>query len=169
MLWQGSGRTRKEDTMANIVKSNELQSSELDPFRMLREWMRWDPFRAIAPVFGRSEREWTPSFEVRENDESYLFKADLPGLKQDDLDVTLAGNRLQIAGKRDAEHETKEDKVYIYERTFGSFLRTFTLPDDIDVEHVRSELKDGVLTVVVPKTVAAKPKKIQISTGTTKS
>jgi HSP20 family protein len=137
---------------------------ELDPFKSMREWLRWDPFRTIAPTMA-FEREWMPSFEIRENGDSYLFRADLPGLKESDLAVSLTANRLQISGKREAEKETKDETVYLYERSFGSFTRSFTLPDGIDAEHAKSELKDGVLTVVVPKLAAAKPRKIEVKTG----
>jgi HSP20 family protein len=153
--------------MANIVKSSE-QGMELDPFKTMREWMRWDPFRAIAPSFAY-EREWLPSFEIRENGDSFLFRADLPGIAQKDLDVSLTGNRLQVSGKREAEKETKDETVYLYERSFGSFTRTFTLPEGIDAAHTRSELKDGVLTIVVPKVPAMKPKKIEVKTAGPKS
>lgn len=153
--------------MANIVKSSE-QGMEIDPFKTMREWMRWDPFRAIAPSFAY-EREWLPSFEIRENGDSFLFRADLPGIAQKDLDVSLTGNRLQVSGKREAEKETKEETVYLYERSFGSFTRTFTLPEGIDAAHTRSELKDGVLTIVVPKLPAMKPKKIEVKAAGPKS
>jgi len=151
--------------MANIVKSNEPQAVEFDPFRAMREMMRWDPFRALTPSFTAFEREWTPTFEVRENADSYLFRGDLPGIKESDLEVSLTGNRLQITGKREAEKETKDETVYLYERSYGSFTRSFTLPEGIDGEHAKSELKDGVLTIVVPKVPAMKPKKIQVQTG----
>jgi HSP20 family protein len=150
--------------MSNIVKSHEPQfPTELDPFQVMREMLRWDPFRTLTPSFGAIERAWTPSFEVRENSDAFLFKADLPGIKAEEIDISLTGNRLQIAGKREAEKETKEDKVYLYERSYGEFRRTFTLPDAIDGEHIRSEMKEGVLTIVVPKKAVAKPKKITVT------
>lgn len=159
--------------MSNIVKSNPNQPmTEADPFRMMREMLRWDPFRAIAPAFptyGALETAWSPAFEVRENGDAFLFKADMPGIKADDVDISLNGNRLQVSGKREAEKETKDDTVYVYERSYGSFSRTFTLPDGIDADHIRSELKDGVLTVAVPKKAAAKPKKITVSSEISKS
>ena len=160
--------------MANIVKSNDPQNLVeqdffRDPFRMMRDWLRMDPFRSMLPTFGRFEQAWSPTFEIRENGDSISIKGDLPGIKKDELEVSLAGNRLQISGKREAEKETKEDKVYLYERTYGEFSRMFTLPEDIDDEHIRSELKDGVLTIVVPKKASAKPKKIQIGSGAAKS
>ncbi len=134
----------------------------------MRELMRWDPFRAMAPALS-FERECMPSFEVRETPEQYLFQADVPGMKQDDVQVSLTGNRLQIAGKREAEKETKDETVYLYERSYGSFSRSFTLPDGIDAAHTKSELKDGVLTIAVPKLPAAKPQKIEVKTSATKS
>jgi HSP20 family protein len=157
--------------MADIVKKdNGPQMTEWDPFRAMREMMRWDPFREMAPTFPRMfEREWMPAFEVRETKDGYTFKADLPGIKKEDIEVSLTGNRLTIAGKREHEKETKEDTYYAYERAYGSFSRAFTLPGGIDTEHVKSELANGVLTLVIPKKPEAQAKKIPIATGAAKS
>ncbi len=157
--------------MANIIKKPETQPAEWDPFRTMREWMRWDPFREMAPLFGRAEREagWMPAFEVRENPDAYVFKADLPGIEEKDLEVSLTGNRLQVTGKREQEQESKKDTYYAYERSFGSFTRTFTLPEGIDAEHCKSELKDGVWTLVVPKKPEMQAKKIPVATTKSKS
>jgi len=156
--------------MANIVKTNGGQTAiETDPFRMMREMLRWDPFQTMAPRFAAFEAVWNPSFEVRENGESYRFEADLPGIKPENVEVSLTGNRLLITGKREEEKETKDDTYYVRERSYGEFSRSFTLPDGIDSEHVRSAIKDGVLTVVVPKKAAAKPKKITVATEAPKS
>lgn len=154
--------------MANIVKK-EANLMEWDPVRVMREMMRWDPFREMMPAFpavaaGREAAFW-PAFDVTENKDAYLFKADLPGIKQEDLEITHTGNRLQIAGKRDVEHEEKTDTVYTYERQYGNFCRTFTLPEGADVEHARTELKDGVLTLAIPKKPAAQARKIAITAG----
>ena len=81
----------------------------------------------------------------------------------------ITGNRLQISGKRDIEHETKTDTVYTYERQHGHFVRSFTLPDGADLEHAKSDLKEGVLTLVIPKQPGAQAKKIAITTGASKS
>jgi HSP20 family protein len=139
-----------------------------DPFRTMREWLHWDPFRALSPALAGGEREWMPDFEVRETPDAFLFRADLPGVKESDLEVALVGNRMQVSGKRESEKETKDETVYLYERAFGSFTRSFTLPEEIDGTHAKSELKDGVLTIVIPKLPAMKPKKIEIQTTTTK-
>lgn len=157
--------------MADIIKrsGNGDVIEAYDPFRAMREWLRWDPFREMAPLLGRAEREWVPAFEVRENKDAYVFTADLPGVKAEDLDVSLTGNRLSVSGKRESQKETKEDRYYAFERAYGTFTRTFTLPEGIDAAHVGSELKDGVLTLVVPKLPEAQAKKIPVAASGSKS
>ena len=157
--------------MANIVKRNPNENlvEPWDPFRAMRELMRWDPFREMAPMVVPTEREWMPAFEVREDKDGYHFKADLPGTRREDIEISLTGNRLTIAGKRESEKETKDDTFYAYERSYGSFKRAFTLPPGVDVEHVTSKLEDGVLTLVVPKKAEAVAKKIPIAPPASKS
>ncbi len=156
--------------MADIIKKeNGGQLTQWDPFQAMREMLRWDPFREMAPIFPQLERAWMPSFEVRENKDGYIFKADLPGVKKDDIEVSLTGNRLQISGKRDEEKETKGDTFYTYERAYGSFSRSFTLPEGADADHVKTELKDGVLTLVLPKKPEAQARKIPIAASGSKS
>jgi len=94
-----------------------------------------------------------------------VFKADLPGVKESDIEVSLVGNRLAISGKREGEKEEKAETYYAYERSYGSFTRTFTLPSDIDSAHIKAELKNGELTVVVPKAAAAVAKRIPVAAG----
>jgi HSP20 family protein len=146
--------------MANLIKKDGGQAYELSPFRAMRDLLAWDPFREMMPVFGG----WNPSFDVTETKDGYVFKADIPGVKKEDIEISTVGNRLQITGKRDVEKETKDDKVYTYEREYGDFMRTFTLPDGVDIEHAKSDLKDGVLTLVIPKLAVAEAKKIPVST-----
>ncbi|HEY0993950.1 MAG TPA: Hsp20/alpha crystallin family protein [Kofleriaceae bacterium] len=150
-----------------MKKNASERLAEWNPLHQMREWLRWDPFREMAPTFSgfpAFERlEWSPTFDVTENKEAFLFKADVPGVKKEDLEITASGNRVQISGKRDAEKEAKSDTLYTYERQYGSFLRSFTLPEGTDLEHAKSELKDGVLTLVIPKLPGAQAKKIPIS------
>ena len=158
--------------MANIIKrtNDGNQPAELDPLRVMREMLRWDPFREMAPMFSGGERTaFVPHFDVTENQDSYLFKADVPGVKDGDIDITLNGRQLQISGKRDVENEQTNDTYYTYERQFGTFTRTFTLPDSADVDHAKSELRDGVLTLVIPKKAEAQAKKIPVSASGQKS
>jgi hypothetical protein len=90
------------------------------------------------------------------------FKADLPGVADEDLEISLAGNRLTVSGRREAEARNDNDRFYAYERVYGNFSRTFTLPEQIDTERVTAALDAGVLTIEVPKKPEAQPKKIAV-------
>ncbi len=147
--------------MASIIRRRaDVPSYQAyDPFRLLREAFDLEPFR------GGSTGEtaaWAPHFEVLERKDGYVFRADLPGVAEKDLDITLTENRLVISGKREAEQRNQGETFYAYERTFGSFSRGFSLPDGVDGENVQAELKDGVLSLVVPKKPEVQPKKIEI-------
>jgi HSP20 family protein len=133
-----------------------MREMMIDPFRMLQ-----------APWSSGRDVVWNPSFEVRETDDAFVIKADMPGVRNDDLEISLSGNQLQITGKRDQEQEQDEGRYYTYERSYGSFSRVFVLPDSADVEGIRSELTDGVLTLTVPKKPGSSPqrRKIQIGSG----
>lgn len=132
-----------------------------DPFRMMRELMDWDPLQEVARLLP-TERGVTfvPAFEIKETHDSYVFKADVPGVKEEDLDVTLSGNRLIISGSREVEPQEQSDTFYAYERPYGAFSRSFTLPEGVNADQVRTELKQGVLTLVLPKRPEVQPKKI---------
>lgn len=140
-----------------------------DPFQLVRELMvdPWRMFNQMSPWGMTRDAGWNVSFDVRETDDAYLFKADMPGIRNEDLEISLVGNQLQITGKRDYEHEQDEGRMYAYERSYGSFSRTFSLPEHADLDNVRSDLKDGVLTLVVPKQPGTTPqrRKIQIGSG----
>ena len=131
----------------------------------LRNLIRWDPFREMAPFLETEpepELRFVPSFDVKETKDAYVFKADLPGLVEKEVEVSLTGNRLTVSGKREEEKKEKGEVFYTWERTYGAFTRSFTLPEGIDAEHVEAELKDGVLTVVAPKKPELKPHKISV-------
>jgi HSP20 family protein len=137
-----------------------------DPLRVMRDLVRWDPFREIAPMAAADRSiDFDAAFEVKETKEGYLFKADVPGIKESDLTISLTGNRLTVSGKREAEKQQEHETYFSYERTYGSFARAFTLPEGIDAEKVNASLKDGVLTILVPKVPQAQPKKVAIKTG----
>jgi len=143
--------------------------------------VRWDPFadvdrlfnRMMSPRLGRWPRlsveddggvtfEWTPSADISETDKEYLIRAQLPGLKKEDVKVTLGDGVLTIEGERTQQEEDKNEKVHRVESYYGSFIRTFALPDNIKAEGVRCDSKDGVLTVHIPKTEQKKPTQIAI-------
>jgi len=135
-----------------------------DPWRQMRALLSWDPFREMAPFPAFDERAaaFAPAFDIKETKESYEFKADVPGIQDKDLEVTITGNRLTVAGKREEEKEDRSDRYYAYERHFGTFSRSFTLPDGADPDKLRASLEHGVLTVAVPKKPEVQPKKIAV-------
>ena len=164
--------------MANIAvrKENEAHPAlapnwepRWEPFRMMRDLMNWDPFREITPFFPQGPTGFAPSFEIKETKDAYLFKADLPGVKESDLEVTATGNRLTVSGKREAEKQEQTDTYYTCERTYGEFTRAFTLPEGVDMNSVQAELNQGVLTVAIRKAPEAQPKKIAVQTPAKKS
>jgi HSP20 family protein len=105
---------------------------------------------------------WTPAFDVYEEKDNYIVKAELPGMKKEDINVSIQDGELLISGER--KSETKEDgaEVYRSERYFGKFQRAVSLPATVSAKEVKAEYKDGILTVTLPKSEEAKPKHIEI-------
>lgn len=106
--------------------------------------------------------EWSPFVDIVEDDKEWVVKADLPEVKKDDVKVTVEKGVLTITGERKFEKEEKNKKYHRIERSYGNFLRSFTLPDDADGTQVSAEFKDGVLKVRLPKNEKAKPKTIEV-------
>jgi HSP20 family protein len=149
-------RTRTEAPSALTVPSWTW-----DPFEMMQQMLRWDPFAELSrPAF--SGPAFAPAFEVKETKDAFVFKADLPGVEEQNLDVSITGNRITVSGKREAERTEEGDAWYTTERSYGAFTRSFTLPDTADVDHADAELKHGVLTIVVPKRPEAKPRRLSL-------
>lgn len=142
------------------------QGRELEPYQLMRELLRWDPFGEMSPSWPESRPlAFAPAFEVKEVKNAYLFKADLPGVKEADLEVTMTGNRLTVTGKREEEHEEHQGTYFTRERSYGQFTRAFTLPEGADATQVHADLKAGVLTIAVPKRPEVQPKKVAIGSG----
>jgi HSP20 family protein len=146
---------------------------------------RWDPFRemddysarlsralstGLLPSFrqkGMTEEElaladWSPLVDVEETDKEYLIKAELPEVKKEDVKVTIEDGLLSIEGERKHEKEEKTRKVHRIERSYGKFVRRFTVPSEAENAKVTAEFKDGMLHVHVPKTQVAKPKAVEV-------
>jgi len=136
----------------------------LDPFRMMDALLRWDPFRGDWGGFGQN-LEFVPRFDVKETKDAYVINADLPGVKDEALDVSLSGNLLTISGNREEERRQEGESYYALERSHGSFARSFTMPAGVDAESVTADLKHGVLTLRIPKKPEAQPKRIAIGKG----
>jgi HSP20 family protein len=152
--------------MANIVRRrNEpggiYQQDAWDPIQIMREMLQWDPFRQMVPHPTQGQ-VFTPQFEVKETKDGFVFKADLPGVQEKDLEITLTGNRLTISGRREAERVDEGENYYAMERSYGSFTRTFTLPEGVDADNFEAELKEGVLSLRVPKKPENQPRKITL-------
>ena len=142
--------------------------------------IRWEPFREtdeffrqFGPMgFGRwprlmttepgKEMEWSPVADISETDTEYLVKAELPGVKREDVKVTQEDGVLTIEGERKYEKEEKGEKAHRVERFYGTFSRSFSIPQDADAKAIRAETKDGVLNVHIPKLKVEKPKPVQI-------
>jgi HSP20 family protein len=162
---------RRFEEMAIIRRQHDperaLSRTGLDPLELMRGFMQWDPFRELSPgMLGTETAGFVPSFEVKETKDSYVFKTDLPGLKESDVDISVTGNRLTISGQRQEEKRDEGDTFYALERSYGTFSRSFTLPEGIDVDHINAELKDGVLNVVIPKKPEVQPKRVQLKGAT---
>lgn len=135
--------------------------------------VRWDPFsdidslfnRVLPATFSRRPRlasgdmdvEWSPTADISETDKEYLIRAELPAVKKEDVSVSVTGNTITIEGERKQRKEDKDEKSIRVESFHGTFTRSFQLPDDVNVDKIRCEDKDGVLTVHLPKTETEKP------------
>ena len=144
-----------------------------NPFRELDEVQSRFPFLGRFPEFGSFPKrlfdnggiafpEWSPQVDISEDHKEYLVKADLPEMKKEDVKATVENDVLSISGERKSEKEEKKKKYHRVERSHGTFVRTFTLPEDVDAKKIAAEFKEGVLKVHLPKTPAAKPKPVEV-------
>lgn len=154
--------------MANLLRRDnqgvarqQPQDDRWDPLRVMDAFLRWDPFRSEHALLATGG-EFTARFDVKEAKDAYVLRADLPGVKEEAVDVSLNGNLLTISGKRDEENREEGDQYFALERTHGSFTRSFALPDNVDAEGISADLKSGVLTVKIPKKPEAQPRKISV-------
>lgn len=156
-----------------IIRRNEggtpATRGEWDPFRFMQDVLRWEPFHGAWPrhagVTSGGSYPFEPLFDVKETKDACVLKADLPGVKEGDLDISLSGNMLTVSGKRETEKQEEDETYFTCERSYGGFTRSFTLPEYVDAEHVRADLRDGVLTMVLPKRPEAQPKRITLGGG----
>jgi HSP20 family protein len=128
-----------------------------DPFSMARELLSWDPFFG-----GRQATAFAPAFEVKETTDAFVLKADLPGVSESEIDINVHNSVLTVSGSRQSEERKEGESYALYERQFGSFSRSFSLPDMADGERIEAKLDSGVLTLVIGKKEQAKPRKIAL-------
>jgi len=144
-----------------------------DPFK------DWDPFRELdefqnrlGSFFGRSPArtregeaaatEWTPSVDILEDDKEFLIKADLPEIRKEEVHVSVENNILTVRGERKREMIEHNKRYHRSERSYGTFVRSFSLPDTANAAQIRAEFKDGLLKVHLPKTERARPQEIEV-------
>lgn len=141
--------------------------------------VRWEPFRGISSLqeqfnrlfenrFSTGTEEqtltaWAPAVDVYETENELVIKADLPQVSEKELDVRVENNMLTIRGERKFEQKVKEENYLRMERAYGSFSRSFSLPNTVNTEAVQAEYKEGVLTVTLPKRAESKPKQVKIN------
>jgi len=106
---------------------------------------------------------WTPALDISEDKDNVYVRVELPGMRKEDIDVSLHNGSLSISGERKSEEKYKDAEVYRSERFFGRFQRTVTLPTDVAAEKIRAQYKDGLLDIMLPKAEEAKPKHIDVS------
>jgi len=110
-------------------------------------------------------KEWVPAIEMYDKGDRYVVKAELPGMKEDDVEVSVSDDILTVKGEKKSESEVKEEDYYFSERGYGSFLRSISLPFNVDAKKIEANFEDGVLEVNLPKMPEVKPEKITIHTA----
>lgn len=140
--------------------------------------VKWSPWREIEDMFDRYTRvvglprleghgvaehmDWAPSVDIAESEKEFMIKAEIPEVERDDVKVTIDNGVLTIRGERKQEKEEKGKKFHRIERSFGSFTRSFTLPENVDENEIKATFKDGMLNLKLQKTKAAKAKAIEV-------
>ena len=139
----------------------------------------WNPFQEMEELldrYARSSRrslakhegsemlsgDWAPTVDIEENRDNFTIKAELPGVKKEDVSVSLEDSVLTIRGQKKYEKEEKDKKHHLVECSYGSFVRSFTLPANIKSDKIDANYKDGILSLTVPKAEESKPKQIEV-------
>ena len=141
----------------NIIRFNPfVDPAASAPFRGFED--------AIARLFDApaASQPWTPAVDIAENDNSLVLKADLPGVDQEGIAISLENGTLTLKGERKFEKKEDKEGYHRIERSYGTFARSFTLPETVDAENVKAEFKNGVLTVTLAKKELAKPRAIKV-------
>ncbi|MEJ2590859.1 MAG: Hsp20/alpha crystallin family protein [Candidatus Thiodiazotropha sp.] len=146
-----------------------MNITRYDPWRMMEDW-RHEMDRAFHPLLQREDDtshvvggDWTPAVDIKEEDNQYVIRADIPGVKPEDIEVTMENGVLSIRGERRFEETEEKENFKRIERSHGLFYRRFSLPDNTDAEAIQATGKDGVLEVVIPKTAEKQAKRIEVT------
>ncbi len=143
---------------APLARSMEEFLEDFPP----RRWMEtFEPFGRMWPMGIDMERSFR--LDIIDRDKELFVRGELPGVEKDDIEVTIAGNRLLIEAEREFEEEDKKEEFYRHELGYGKFIRTIALPEEVDVESVHAELKDGILEITLPKVRAAERHTVKVA------
>ena len=141
---------------------NNLSLSHFDPLASIRLFE--DAFTRMVNE-PRANRPWSPAVDIYETGNDLVLKADIPDVDPKDIDVRVENHTLTISGERKFEQQVKEESYLRVERAYGSFMRSFALPNTVSTENISADYKNGVLTVTLPKRAESKPKQVKISVG----
>jgi HSP20 family protein len=120
--------------------------------------------RLFEDTFARDGNNWTPAVDIKESDNDIRIDLELPGLRPEDVEITAENSLLTIRGeKRTERKEGDEGRYHVVERSYGNFMRSFTLPEGVDESQIQAEFNDGVLSIRIPKAALPQPRRIQIS------
>jgi HSP20 family protein len=151
------------NTSNKVITWNPLREMDETQNRLRRFFLGDFPSRmGSGEIPSMAVADWSPEVDISEDDHGYLLKADLPEMKKDDVRVTVEDGILSVSGERKSQKEDQKKKFHRIERSFGTFRRSFTLPDDADSTKVTAEFRDGVLKVHLPTTTTPKSKAIQV-------
>ena len=149
--------------MNTLITWNQLREMEAATQNRFNRFLGGFPNRmGSGDVHSLTVADWSPEVDISEDDRGYLLKADLPEMKKDDVKVTVEDGILCVFGERKAEKEDQKRKFHRTKRSFGSFRRSFTLPEDADSTKVTAEFRDGVLKVHLPTTPIARSKATEV-------
>jgi HSP20 family protein len=150
----------------NLVRRNRDRDYGLSTFDQLqREINRLFDVDWPDGESGILDRGFTPRVDIEERENDVVVTCEVPGVDKKDLDISVSGNLLSIQGEKRYDHEEKEKRYYRRESFAGSFQRTVPLPETVDAEHIDAQLKNGILTLTLPKKAEAKPRRIEVKTG----
>jgi len=144
--------------------SRELDTLQGEMNRLFSSFVDTPTSRAQG-ANGNGGRRWIPAMDLVETKDDFVLRADLPGIRDDDVSIEVENNVLTISGERRAEQEERHEGYYRVERATGSFARSLSLPEGIEPESVTATSDNGVLTVRIPKPVQAKPQRVKIGVG----
>ena len=147
--------------MSNLTRWNPINEFDdlMNRYNRMFGLARTNGDREGKDLFSRSD--WSPAVDIKETDSAFTIEAELPGMNKDDVKVTVQDGVLSIQGERKSEEETNDKKHHI-ERFYGSFLRRFTLPENVDENSVKANFKDGLLTLTIQKAEPKEPKAIEV-------